>query len=158
MLFGSDILLCLPSSFVFQPPIASQKPQYSWIPRCLLSFSPLPRRRQETPGVACPCLSPSTQHTPPNWERLSLLVILGALPCHLSAGSHLLSHTQDYNLSHREWFAFLGYEQRVVFPASISPSEEGFRTNRKWVYWEESEKEPWKENLGCLHLCLFIIR
>lgn len=67
---------------------------------------------------------------------LSLLVVSGLLPCHLSAGSHLFSHTQDHNLSLGGWFAsihsILGYDQTESFsqprPAHL---KRDFRTKRK---------------------------
>lgn len=99
--FKSETLFCLPSSFLIsQPPMASQKLQYSWRSRCLLSFLPIPLRRQETPGVKCLCLPPSTQYTPPNWELSSWLALSGELPCHLSAGPYLFSHTQMHSRDH----------------------------------------------------------
>ena len=44
--------------------MASKNPS-SWRSRCLLSSLPLPPRRQEVPGVKCPCLPLPTPHTLP---------------------------------------------------------------------------------------------
>lgn len=147
----------LPSSFISQPTVASQKLHCSWRSRCLLSSLPFPLRRQETPGEMS-LFARSTQHTHPNWGLHPYFVLSGSHPAYLSAGSHTQMHSRAKPQRMVCLHLFLpGLWTKNSFPRLGSAQlEKDFRTKRKWVYWEESAKEPWKENLRCWCLCHYI--
>lgn len=96
-------------------------------------------------------------------ELSSLLVLSGEPPCHLSAGSRLFSHTQMH--SRDQFLTEDGLPSSVpswvmnkeqFSQARSAQLEKDFKTKRKWAYWEESAKEPWKEKLRCWCLCRYI--
>lgn len=64
-------------------------------------FPPIPT--EETGNTRCEMslFARSTQHTHPNWELSSLLVLSGEPPCHLSAGSHTPRCTAEASFSQR---------------------------------------------------------
>ena len=161
MPFWSEILLCLPFSFVVvQSPMASPKPQYSWRLYCLLSSLPISWRRWETPDVEYPCCPSPIRHTPPACELLSLLVVSQTLTCHVSAGSHLFAHTQDHSLSQRTVCPHTSLPELWTNSSFLSLDQPTWKRvlwqrENKWVYWEERAKELWKKTLRCLCLCLY---
>lgn len=133
----------LPSSFIPQPTgllknsTVLEDPDVSFLP----SHSHWGDRKHQVWNVS---VCPPTQHTHPNWGLSSLLVL---------SGSHLplvcwVSHTQMH--SRGQFLTEDGLPSSVPswvmnkeqFSWISALLEKDFRTKRKWVYWEESAKEP----------------
>ena len=108
-------------------------------------FPPIPT--EETGNTRCEMslFARSTQHTHPNWELSSLLVLSGEPPCHLSAGSHTPRCTAEASFSQRMvcLHPFLpGLWTKNSFPRLLWTSVLLCRS--AWIHRVEAELHPWE--------------